>query len=506
MGFVGDDQVGGAGAVAAVLDDGHEVVLGEPWGGRRQAEGDVDLTDADQGGEFDGGGHLHPHPGGAGRGRLDQPGLGSGTEVEECLLRFVDGLRPRLARAAVHLLRVVGVVGKIDHRPSGQRQLMAGDLRQTRGTLHPLGPADQVGQVDDLREAAKYLNTEGFLTRAGKYWTPTNLRGRLLSAMKGEYVYRNPASAGSKTGTRLGKDGMPVYGETTTIALNPVFSASEIGRLQRALKRNGLTRRKGAPRLHPLSMRIFGKCGKHYTGYCKDERGERWYQCTGKNEKFPGAQVCECSQIDAEALEGRVWKEVCKLLGDPDRLKTMAQDWVGLAARSGIDYDARMAELQEQIDNQDDAIAAAIVMAAREKDAKAAMEKAVAQLKKERADLNEMLEDVASWKAEADAAGQRAKDLQALAETAREKLTFPARRARTTGLRRTSASAAVCLSWTTQGGPGSGQYSRPTAGSPRRTGESWKDSSTRPRRASPGMPSRTPMGTGTASTPATSAG
>lgn len=100
----------------------------------------------------------------------------------------------------------------------------------------------------------------------------------------------------------------------------------------------------------------------------------------------------------------------------------MAEDWVGLATRNGIDYDARLAELLAQIDNQDDAIAAAIVMAAREKDAKAAMEKAVAQLKKERADLNEMLEEVASWKTEAEAVGQRAKDLQALAEMAREKL------------------------------------------------------------------------------------
>lgn len=213
-----------------------------------------------------------------------------------------------------------------------------------------------------------------------------------------------------------------MYGETTTIILEPVFTAGEIGRLQRALKRNGLSRRKDSPRLHPLSKRVLGQCGKHYTGYCKDERGERWYQCTGKNEQYPGAEVCVCSQIDAQALEERVWEEVCKLLGDPARLKAMAEDWVGLASRSGIDYDARMAELQEQIDGQDSAIAAAIVMAAKEKDARAAMEKAVAQLKKERADLAEMLAEVESWKTEAQVAGQRAQDLQALAEMARERL------------------------------------------------------------------------------------
>lgn len=274
----------------------------------------------------------------------------------------------------------------------------------------------------NLREAAKYLNAEGFLTRAKKMWTPQNLRGRLLSAEKNEYVYRNPESSGRKTGTKLGKDGQPIYGETTTIVLEPVFTPGEIARLKRALERNGLSRRKDSPRLHPLSKRVFGKCGKHYTGYCRDERGERWYLCTGKNEEYPGAKVCDCSQIDAQALEDRVWGEVCKLLGDPERLKAMAEDWVGLAARSGIDYDARMAELQEQIDGQDEAIAAAIVMAAKEKDAKAAMEKAVAQLKKERADLSDMLAEVASWKTEAEAAGQRAKDLQALAEMARERL------------------------------------------------------------------------------------
>ncbi|MGW1532549.1 hypothetical protein [Streptomyces aureus] len=88
---------------------------------------------------------------------------GAGTEFEECLLRFVDGLRPGLAGAAVHVLRVVRVVGKVDHWPSEQGQLMAGDLRQACGTLHPLGSADQVGQVNDDDEFVAVDAETGFL-------------------------------------------------------------------------------------------------------------------------------------------------------------------------------------------------------------------------------------------------------------------------------------------------------------------------------------------------------
>jgi DNA invertase Pin-like site-specific DNA recombinase/transposase len=276
----------------------------------------------------------------------------------------------------------------------------------------------------NVRQTAMCLNAEGYRTRAGKLWTATHLRGRFLShaATHAEMIYRNPATAGRKTGTKLGCDGQPLHGETTVIELPPLFTVSQVARLQQALERNRLPRHKISLRVHPLSKRVFGACGKHYTGYCKDERGERWYQCTGKNEEYPGAPVCTCSQIDAAVLERHVWDEVRRYLREPGRLEAMTEQQCASAAPNGVDYGARVAELQEQIQNQDAAISVAMVMAAKEKDAKTAMETAVAHLKEERGKLTETRMEVEAWRDEVARAEQQAKDLQALTEMAPEHL------------------------------------------------------------------------------------
>jgi DNA invertase Pin-like site-specific DNA recombinase len=86
----------------------------------------------------------------------------------------------------------------------------------------------------NLRQTAKFLNEAGLYARNGKLWTATNLRNRLNSRALQErtYVYRNPDTAGLKTGTRLGPDGQPLYGPTTAIQLPPVFDNSLHGLLQ----------------------------------------------------------------------------------------------------------------------------------------------------------------------------------------------------------------------------------------------------------------------------------
>ncbi|TJZ49443.1 hypothetical protein FCH28_24305 [Streptomyces piniterrae] len=70
----------------------------------------------------------------------------------------------------------------------------------------------------------------------------------------------------------------------------------------------------------------------------------------------------------------------------------------------------------------DAAISAAVVVAARQPGAEAAIERAVATLTKEREHTVQVLEDVKLWQQEAEHAAQRGRDLQDLVQLARHRL------------------------------------------------------------------------------------
>ncbi|WP_326613189.1 recombinase family protein [Streptomyces scopuliridis] len=280
-----------------------------------------------------------------------------------------------------------------------------------------------VGDLKNCREAAAELNRLKRPSPSGKEWSSNGLRLILKGQpiQEGIRVYRNPDSSTGKRGTRLDADGQPVYGETVTVKLDRIFTEQDVAQLNAGLAR---TARKSFTKSgdHPLSKRIFNKCGKHYTGVNRTDRSGRTYRCSGKLESYPGQPRCSCSQIDGEVLERRVWTEVCALLENPVRLQAMAGDWAELAEKSGVNHDARVADLEQQISGQDAAIAAAVVVAAKEKDAAVAIGMAVRQLKEERALLEAQLQEAEVWRQEAENAGQRARALQTLARMARERL------------------------------------------------------------------------------------
>ncbi|WP_328680658.1 transposase [Streptomyces sp. NBC_00322] len=276
----------------------------------------------------------------------------------------------------------------------------------------------------NMREAAMTLVAEGHTAPRGGRWSANSLRKILRSPplQGGVRVYRSPKSSTGKRGTKLDTDGRPVYGETVTVELDRIFSEEEVIKLNAAMKRTARKPFRKGGASHPLSKRLFGACGKHYTGVNRTDRYGRAYRCSGKVESYAGQPRCGCSQVDAEALEARVWGEVCTLLEDPERLAAMAGDWAEMAQRSGVNHEDRVTELEGQIAEQDSAITAAVVMAAKEPDAAAAFMAAVSQLKEERARLGALLEEAQAWRTESQAAGQRARDLQALAQLARERL------------------------------------------------------------------------------------
>ncbi|MFF4835122.1 recombinase family protein [Streptomyces sp. NPDC001315] len=279
-----------------------------------------------------------------------------------------------------------------------------------------------VVESKNCRRTAMSLNAEGMRTRTGKPWTAGNLRRRLQSKaiQTAEMVYRNPETAGKNNGTKLGMDGQPAHGQTVTITLPRLFTEAEVDRLNKALARNARTRKSAdAAHVHPLSKRVYGSCGKHYTGLDRCDRPGRMYRCTGKIEGAPGTKVCTCSQVDAEALEERVWGEVCGLLQDPDRLTTMAMDWLDMATGQQDNHADRLADLDRQIEAQDEAIATMMIVAAKSGKTPEAIAKATKTLEAEREELVGLRAEALAWQQESELAQQRAHDLQALADMAR---------------------------------------------------------------------------------------
>ncbi|MFF3363617.1 recombinase family protein [Streptomyces misionensis] len=282
-----------------------------------------------------------------------------------------------------------------------------------------------VERAKNCRQAAMALNAEGIRTRGGNLWTAQNLRRRLQSqaVQKGRMVYRNPLTAGRKKGTKLGMDGQPANGQTVVIELPRLFSESEIERLNKALARNARSRRSAEnASVHPLSKRVFGACGKHYTGLDRCDRPGRMYRCTGKIEAHPGAKVCNCSQVDADALEERVWGEVCALLQDPARLTAMALDWLDMATGQQTNHAERVADLNKKIEAQDQAIATMMILAAKSGKSPEAVAKATKALEDEREELAKLRDEAIAWQKEGELAQQRAHDLQALADVARTRM------------------------------------------------------------------------------------
>lgn len=273
-------------------------------------------------------------------------------------------------------------------------------------------------------EVEGYWNAQGERGATREYWPKGSLRHILTgrAVQEAVRVHRDPGSNRGDKGTRLDRDGNPCYGDTVIIKIPPMFSKAELRKLNAALARSGRLGRADAAD-HALSTRLTGACGKHYTGASNVGRNSaRVYRCSGKSPKDPREARCACQQLDADTLEKEVWEGVCKLLGDPDRLADMAEEWIGRSTAGQVDYVARITALEEQLANHDDAITAAVQVAAREKDAAAAIGKAVKAMREERSKTETLLQEVHTWKREAENTAQRGHDLRELAKVARERL------------------------------------------------------------------------------------
>lgn len=273
-----------------------------------------------------------------------------------------------------------------------------------------------------MRQTAARLNVEGLFTRSGKPWSHQNLRARLMSTavLEAVFIFRNTAVKNGR-GPKLDQNGQPLYGETVRIELDPIFTPEEVADLKAAVGEPS-GKPKGQAGVYPLSRRVHAQCGKHYIGGKRHKGPGRWYRCKGRQEEYAHAPTCDDPQIPANELEAAVWAEVVSLLGDPDQLRAMAAEWVGMADTDQDAQRARVADLNQQVADREKAMTEALTTYARLNVPASTIEEVVTTLTGELEQLKEMRDEAQRWMDETQAAEQRANDLAALAELARTRL------------------------------------------------------------------------------------
>ncbi|MEO3766168.1 recombinase family protein [Streptomyces sp. B5E4] len=376
------------------------------------AEGDVDNTTKD------------------GRSEMRRQADYAETEWETIRTRTQDGLQEKALDG--------GWVGGIP--PFGYRIKDQGKKKRSRLAINESEAAVLrraweliVLERKNCRQAAQGLNQEGLHRRDGKPWRHWGLRKTMSSDAVADAcsVFRNPArdEGGSYSKTKLNPDGSPMFGDTVVVPIPPIFDEDERRKLKLALD-TGRRGQVSGKHTYPLSGRIFNShgCGSRYNGSWRSESDARWYICSGKQEKYPGDKPCSCQHVDADALEARVWQEVCELFRSPEQLKSMAAEWLEISADQKSNHARRIKELDRQIEVQNKAIAVVIVMAAKEavesgdEDPQPAIKEATKDLKRELAKLRTLRDDAVEWQAETESSEILARDLEDLAAMATKDL------------------------------------------------------------------------------------
>ncbi|WP_406282403.1 recombinase family protein [Streptomyces sp. NBC_00209] len=273
-------------------------------------------------------------------------------------------------------------------------------------------------------ETALILNTEQRKTRSGRYWTAKNIRCRLLggAAMENRVIWRGRSA-------QRDPDGNPIYGETVVIEIPPIFTGGEINDLRAAMSHRRVKVKRDS-RVYTLTGIMASPCGRTYEGHqCRPT--EIIYRCKGRRDSYAGANDrCTCPYLEATSVEGQMWNAVAALLGDADRMKAMAQEWLDATGRERVDYNKRISELSEQIAEAEDLIEVAAATAAKRalrrglsrEEAEQAADRATKPHEEILAGLEKQRQEAKAWQSEATEAGQRVQGLERLAATARRNL------------------------------------------------------------------------------------
>lgn len=260
---------------------------------------------------------------------------------------------------------------------------------------------------------AHMLNLMGRLTRKGKEWTGHNLRHRFFNtALDGFVVYRNTDPVVNKRrrrATKLNPDGTAKHGPTMVIDTPMVFELDRLISIRQALKRNGW-KHNGPYKFHPLSTRTIGLCGKHYTGVYVKAEDRRTYRCSGTR--------CSDSVIDAVALEEVVWGSLKGFLGDKEKLREIAEDWVGSVPDHRKVYEDRIDNLSKEVAGLREMTTNRLIELAKAGVDAQAVNAAMAVLTDDMNKKQALLDDAQQMLVDAEEAADRAEDFKRLVEIA----------------------------------------------------------------------------------------
>ncbi|MCC3765986.1 recombinase family protein [Streptomyces sp. UNOC14_S4] len=282
-------------------------------------------------------------------------------------------------------------------------------------------------QKRNWNDVALALNAEGYRRRDGALWGRGGIRQQVLNpvVLEARQIYRGSAHV------KRDRAGAPINGDSVVISLPEIFTSEEIKELKSAQR--VLSRTSSLGNVYPLSGRIPSDCGALYVGGGHEGR-QRVYRCKGKEGKVAGASVCSCGYIHAEPVEKETWNLLREFLGDVEQLKAMADDWLGVGSGQRVNFDDHIKELDQQIKVQTRALNMTRAVTAKElagqeelseAEAEEELEKAVAPLQLELANLRKKKKDVEDWKAEAESAHDRTSKLLQLAEMAHKRLGKP---------------------------------------------------------------------------------
>jgi DNA invertase Pin-like site-specific DNA recombinase len=259
------------------------------------------------------------------------------------------------------------------------------------------------------KEAADRLHALGMKPRKAARWTYHNLRRTLLDApLSGEWVYARPRAH------KQAKSSPPL-----PLSIPEVISTNRHEVLRTVLKATTNTRRRS--NFYLLSSgRLIALCGARYQGIPRPRSDRRQYRCYAS--RTYAEDRCDCHRIDAGDAERAVWVSVADLLGDPDRLLVMAEDYVGLRHEQAKSEQGQLDKLSRRIKRLEEALGRAYEDRYRGERDRVAVDVAIKRMEEDLKLARTNEATAAAWEANNQAVAERVLSLRELAHIAKTRL------------------------------------------------------------------------------------
>jgi len=192
-----------------------------------------------------------------------------------------------------------------------------------------------------LAEVVRRLHDCDVKTATGKdKWDRATIRGILLNpAYHGHARYGKERLVPRKPGKRAkrGDPAVPQQAKVTTatdasqqivISVPPIISQDLFEQVRKRMEDNGKRQRErqSGGKYLLSGLMICGQCGSAYCSRRSGNSTHTYYRCIGTDKhRYGGTAICDNDSVKGDEIESMVWSEVCKLLRDPNRLKSELQ-------------------------------------------------------------------------------------------------------------------------------------------------------------------------------------